>query len=228
MAEQMIGGRQCTVEGYVYEGEVVPYGIVDSIRYPQVLSFFYYLYPSTLPARVQAEMYQITQTIMRHIGYDNAGFNIEYYWDEVQDKIWLLEINTRIAQSHCDLFEMVDGVSHQQVTIDLGLGRSPDMPKGEGPEEVAAEFFYRVFFKDATIDRVPSRAEIEVAAEQVEGTRISSYVAKGMKLSDLPEQDAYSYAVASVWMGAQKTSKLLWNYEQVMKRLNYGFTDIVE
>ncbi|MGX0875373.1 hypothetical protein ACSSV4_000045 [Roseovarius sp. MBR-154] len=228
MAEQVIGGRQCTVEGYVHEGEVVPYGTVDSIRYPQVLSFFYYLYPSTLPRRVQDEMNEITCKVMAHIGYDNAGFNVEYYWDEVQNKIWLLEINTRIAQSHCDLFEMVDGVSHQQVTVDLGLGRKPDMPRGEGPENVAAEFFYRVFFNDATLARVPSRAELEVASEQVEGTRIASYVKRGMRLSELPEQDAYSYAVASIWMGANKQSKLLWNYEQVMKKLNYEFSDIEE
>lgn len=228
MAERVIGGRQCTVEGYVYNGEVVPYGTVDSIRYPQVLSFFYYLYPSTLPRRIQDQMNEITRKVMAHIGYDNAGFNIEYFWDEVQNRIWLLEINTRIAQSHCDLFEMVDGVSHQQVTVDLGLGQKPDMPQGEGPENVAGEFFYRVFFNDATIARAPSKAELEVAAEQVAGTRIVSYVKKGMKLSELPEQDAYSYAVASVWMGAGKQSKLLWNYEQVMKRLNYEFTDIVE
>jgi biotin carboxylase len=228
MAEQVIGGRQCTVEGYVHEGEVVPYGTVDSIRYPQVLSFFYYLYPSTLPQRVQDTMNEITRKIMAHIGYDNAGFNIEYYWDEVSNKIWLLEINTRIAQSHCDLFEMVDGVSHQQVAVDLGLGRKPAMPQREGPENVAAEFFYRVFFRDATVARAPSRAEIEVAAEQVDGTRITSYVTKNARLSELPEQDAYSYAVASLWMGANKQSKLLWNYEQVMKRLNYEFTDIEE
>ncbi len=228
MAEQVIGGRQCTVEGYVYEGDVVPYGTVDSIRYPQVLSFFYYFYPSTLPPRVQDKMNEITRTIMSHIGYDNAGFNIEYYWDEVQNKIWLLEINTRIAQSHCDLFEMVDGVSHQQVTIDLGLGRKPDMPHREGPQKVAAEFFYRVFFADAKVAKAPSRAEIEVAAEQVDGTRITSYVKRGMQLVELPEQDAYSYAVASVWMGASKQSKLLWNYEQVMKKLNYEFADITE
>lgn len=228
MAERVIGGRQCTVEGYVHDGEVVPYGTVDSIRYPQVLSFFYYLYPSTLPRRVQDQMNEITRTIMSHIGYDNAAFNIEYYWDEVQNTIWLLEINTRIAQSHCDLFEMVDGVSHQQVTVDLGLGQKPDMPQGEGPENVAGEFFYRVFFGDATVSRAPSRAEIAVAEEQVEGTRIVSYVKRGMKLSELPEQDAYSYAVASVWMGAGKQSKLLWNYERVMKHLNYEFTDIVE
>ncbi|MEF2551669.1 ATP-grasp domain-containing protein [Aurantimonas sp. A2-1-M11] len=228
MAEQVIGGRQCTVEGYVYDGEVVPYGTVDSIRYPQVLSFFYYLYPSTLPRRVQDQMWEITRKLMKHIGYDNAGFNIEYYWDEVQNKIWILEINTRIAQSHCDLFEMVDGVSHQQVTIDLGLGREPGMLFRKGRKNIAAEFFYRVFFNDATVSRVPSRAELEVAAEQVEGTRITSYVARNMLLSELPEQDAYSYAVASVWMGANNQSKLLWNYEQVMKKLNYEFSDIVE
>ncbi|MDZ5699083.1 ATP-grasp domain-containing protein [Chelativorans sp. M5D2P16] len=228
MAEQVIGGRQCTVEGYVHDGAVVPYGTVDSIRYPQVLSFFYYLYPSTLPDRVQNAMWEITRLIMAHIGYDNAGFNIEFYWDEIQNRIWLLEINTRIAQSHCDLFEMVDGVSHQQVTVDLGLGRKPDMPSGEGPERVAAEFFYRVFFRNATVARAPSRAEIEVAAEQVDGTRITSHVSKNMRLSELPEQDAYSYAVASVWMGANKQSKLLWNYEQVLKKLNYEFSDIEE
>lgn len=229
MAEQVIGGRQCTVEGYVHEGEVVPYGTVDSIRYPQVLSFFYYLYPSTLPRKVQDKMWEITRTIMAHIGYDNAGFNIEYYWDEVQDKIWLLEINTRIAQSHCDLFEMVDGVSHQQVTIDLGLGRKPDLPHREGTQSVAAEFFYRVFFNDATVSRVPSAAELEVAAEQgAAGTRIGNHVSKGMRLSELPEQDAYSYAVASVWMGASKHSTLLWNYEHVLKKLDYAFTDIAE
>lgn len=228
MAERVIGGRQCTVEGYVYEGEVVPYGTVDSIRYPQVLSFFYYYYPSKLPPKVQEEMYEITRKVMDHIGYDNAGFNIEFFWDEVQDVIWLLEINTRIAQSHCDLFEMVDGVSHQQVTVDLALGRKPDMPAGEGDFKVAAEFFYRVFFANATLERVPTKAEIAVAAEQAAGTRIVSNVTKGMRLTELPEQDAYSFAIASIWMGANKQSKLLWNYEQVLKRLNYEFTDLEE
>ena len=85
-----------------------------------------------------------------------------------------------------------------------------------------------MFFNDATLARTPSRAELEVASEQVEGTRIASYVKRGMRLSELPEQDAYSYAVASVWMGANKQSKLLWNYEQVMKKLNYEFSDIEE
>jgi ATP-grasp domain len=228
MAEQVIGGRQCTVEGYVYQGEVVPYGVVDSIRYPQVLSFFYYLYPSKLPPRVQEKMYELTKKVMTHTGFDNSGFNVEFFWDEVQDHVWLLEINTRIAQSHCDLFEKVDGRSHQQVALDIGLGQRPRMPVREGDYGVAADFFYRVFFTDATVARVPSPEELASAAEKVPGTTIVPQVWEGMRLSDLPEQDAYSFAVANIWMGANKTSSLLWNYERVIKSLNFEFTDIVE
>ena len=228
MAEQVIGGRQCTLEGYVYQGEVVPYGVVDSVRYPQVLSFFYYLYPSKLPGHIQDKMGALAKTIMNHVGYDNCGFNIEFFWDEVQDRIWLLEINTRIAQSHCDAFEKVDGVSHQQVTVDLALGRRPDMPRDEGGYGVAAEFFYRVFFKDATVARAPSPEEVEAAAAKVPGTTIIPQVREGMRLSELPEQDSYSYAVACIWMGANKQSSLLWNYERVLKGLDFEFVDIDE
>ena len=228
MAEQMIGGRQCTLEGYSFEGEVVPYGVVDSIRYPQVLSFFYYMHPSRLPEKVQAKMRELTKAVIPHIGFDNSGFNIEFFWDEVQDRIWLLEINTRIAQGHCDLFEKVDGVSHQQVTVDIGLGRRPDMLSRQGEFKVAAEFFYRVFFNDAMVARAPSPEEVAAAAERVPGTTIALQAREGMRLSELPEQDAYSYAVACIWMGASKQSTLLWNYERVLKKLDFEFTDIVE
>lgn len=228
MAEQVIGGRQCTLEGYVQDGEVVSYGIVDSIRYPQVLSFAYYMYPSRLPAHVQREMQALTDRVMRHIGYDNSAFNVEFFWDEVQDRIWLLEINTRIAQSHCDLFEQVDGLSHQQVTVDLGLGRKPDMPHRDGSFNVSANFFYRVFFTDATVARAPTPEEVADAEARVPGTRIAVQVRDGMRLSELPEQDAYSYAIAHLWMGANKSSALLWNYEQVLKKLEFTFTDIEE
>lgn len=228
MAEQVIGGRQCTVEGYVHNGEVVPYGIVDSIRYPQVLSFFYYMYPSRLPPNVQDKMGELTKEVMSHVGFDNSAFNIEFFWDEVQDRIWLLEINTRISQSHCDLFEKVDGISNQQVTVDLGLGQRPDMPSREGDYKVGAEFFYRVFFADATVTRAPTPEEIEAAAAKVPGTFIRPQAHEGMRLSELPEQDSYSYAIACIWMGASKQSTLLWNYERVLKNLNFEFTDIEE
>lgn len=226
MAEEIIGGWQCTVEGYVFEGEVVSYGIVDSLRYPRVLSFFHYRYPSWLPADIQATMIELTDTVMRHIGYDNSAFNVEFFWDEVQGHIWLLEINTRIAQSHCDLFEKVDGISNQQVTIDLGLGQRPDMPHREGEFPMAAEFFHRVFFTDAVVTRVPTDAELTQLQADFHGCHIILQVEEGQRLSAMPEQDAYSYALAYIYLGASSHEQLLADYDRLVAGLAFEFDDI--
>jgi hypothetical protein len=228
MAEAIIGGWQCTIEGYVHEGEVVPYGIVDSVRYPGVISFFRYQYPSRLPVRIQRKMQALNRRIMSHIGYDNAAFNIEFFWDEALDHLWLLEINTRISQSHCDLFEKVDGVSHHQVTIDLALGKRPDMPSREGEYRLAAKFFNRVFFGDAKVIRAPAPEEIEKIEARIPGTIIAPQVEVGTRLSTLPEQDSYSYALAYIWMGAKNQSTLLRNYDRVLKNLQFEFEAIQE
>jgi len=227
MAEEIIGGWQCTLEGYVFQGEVVPYGIVDSIRYPQVLSFLSYRYPSQLPEHIQHKMQALTRDVMAHIGYDNAAFNIEYFWDEVQDRIWLLEINTRVAQSHCDLFEKVDGVSHQQVTVDLALGQSPDLPSRQGAFAFAAKYFYRVFFTDATVGQVPSDEDIAALQQAFPGTIITLQVEVGTRLSSLPEQDSYSFALAYIWMGADDIVALEDNYARLAEQLHFGFEDII-
>ncbi len=228
LAEEIIGGHQCTVEGYVYDGEVVAYGIVDSIRYPQVISFFRYQYPSRLPAGVQRRMSELTRRVMEHTGYDNAAFNIEFFWDEPRDHLWLLEINTRISQSHCDLFEKVDGLSHQQVTVDLALGRRPDLPRREGAYATAAKFFHRVFLPDATVARAPTREEVQAVEARTPSVSIAPQVTAGMRLSELPEQDSYSYALAYVWVGAQSTSSLLRTYQRVIDGLHFELEEVEE
>jgi hypothetical protein len=228
MAESIIGGHQCTVEGYVDKGDVVSYGIVDSIRYPRMLSFYHYLYPSTLPAHVQSRMRDLTRRVIAHTGLDNSAFNVEYFWDEATDKIWLLEINPRISQSHCDLFEKVDGVSNQQVTVDLALGRPPKMPSRQGGYPVAAKFFHRVFYKDAKVARVPGENEIAAIERAVPGSVVKPIVAPGMRLSELPDQDSYSYALAFIWIGAGSHAELLDRYEQVLNGLTFEFSDVTE
>lgn len=226
MAEEIIGGWQCTLEGYVFQGEPVVYGVVDSIRYPGVLSFYHYLYPSQLPQAVQDEMIGLTKRVMAHIGYDNAAFNVEFFWDEIQGRIWLLEINTRVSQSHCDLFEKVDGVSHQQVTVDLALGQRPDMPSRQGDYALAGKFFHRVFFRDATVSRVPTEEEIAALGSGFPDALIDVQVVAGQRLSTLPEQDSYSYALAHVWLGAADYAGLLADYEALAARLAFEFTEI--
>ena len=131
IAEKLISaGRQCTLEGYALNGEVEVYGVIDSVREGEHRSCFSrYQYPSRLPRRVQMRMIGAAKQLVRAIGYDGSPFNIEFYWDDRSDRISLLEINARISKSHCPLFEEVDGSSHQQVMIDVALGRSSSISR---------------------------------------------------------------------------------------------------
>ena len=221
-------GRQCTLEGYVYQGAVRVYGVVDSYREGAASSSFSrYQYPSALPADVQARMAEIAGRVMTGIGYDNGPFNMECYWDEARDHIWLLEINPRISKSHAPLFWMVDGRYHHQVMIDLGLGRAPDMPTGKGPHACAAKFMVR-HHEDACVARVPTLEDIRRIEAEIPGVVIELDVTAGMQLSALRNQDSYTYEVATVFLGAESEEALLSRYQQVLERLRLEFEPVAQ
>jgi hypothetical protein len=225
MAEGIISGRLCTQEGYVQNGRVESIGIVDSIRYENGVSFFRYEYPSTLPYKIQERMHRITETVIPAMGFDDSAFNIEYYWNREQDRIWLLEINTRVSQSHSDVFQKVDGASNQAVTVDVALGRDPAFPSQRGDFSRAAKFFWR-FFEDGIVKRVPSQEEIDRVQREMPGTVIRPQVSPDMRLSDLLEQDSYSYAVCHLFIGGEDQKELLDKYIRCQELLTFDVEPI--
>ncbi len=225
VAEQIISGHQCTLEGYVLNGTVHTYGIIDSIREPNRTTFSRYQYPSALPGRVRKKMVEITETVMTHIGFDQSAFNLEFFWDEKRDKIWFLEINTRIPQSHSDLFMKVDGASNHQIMLDVALGRDPAFPKRKGKFRVAGKFFLREY-QDKLITGIPTREDVLAIGEKVPGMLIDIQGKVGMKLSDIPEQDSYSYATAFIYLGADNQRELLDKYRQVREMLRFFYEDL--
>lgn len=224
IAESIISaGSQCTQEGYAFSGEVEVYGTIDSLRCgPNRSSFSRYQYPSTLPEAVQLRMTEITVRVIQHIGYDTAPLNIEYFWDATQDRIWLLEINARISKSHAPLFRKVDGVYHHQVMVELGLGRRPRFVQERGECALAAKFMVRAY-RDAGVKRVPTAAEIAVVEKEVPCTQIQVAVREGMRLSELRDQDSYSFEVATVFVGANSQAELEAKFHACMDRLPLRF-----
>ena len=220
IAESLISaGRQCTLEGYSHQGKVRIYAAVDSLREgPAGSSFSRYQYPSTLPDEVQARMAGLAGQVIRRIGYDGAPFNMELYWDEATDRIWLLEINTRISQSHAPLLYLVDGRYHHEVMIDLALGRAPDMPRREGEYACAAKFMLRRH-ADACVKRAPTMAEIRALEVSIPGVRVQVHVCEGMRLSELRNQDSYTYEVAAIFVGAGSEEELERRYHGALEGL---------
>lgn len=224
IAEEVIsGGQQCTLEGYSFQGEVVVYGVVDSIRSGKHRSSMArYQYPSKLPRRVQSEMIEAASAFIRHIGYEGAPFNVEFYWSPERDEIRLLEVNSRLSKSHSPLFKMVDGMTHQKVGIDLTLGRRPNFPQRQGKHRLAGKFMLRVT-DDAIVSHVPQAQDIERLKQRCPDAMVRVLAHEGQRLSHMLFQDSYSFEIAELFLGAHDQHALLEEYEAAQEMLPFRF-----
>lgn len=221
IAESLLSGSMCTLEGYVYNNEVYCYGIVDSIRETNSSSFSRYEYPSKLSEDVQEKIEKIAKKIMKFIGYNNNTFNIEFFYNRTSGKITLLEINPRHSQSHAFLFDKVDGVINHKIQIDLALGKKPELPeRGSGKYKKAAKFMTRTF-QDGFITKVPNHRELRKLSKDHKDVLIKLLVKEGTRLSQLNYQDSYSYELANIFIPAMDENDLLEKYHKIINEMKF-------
>ena len=220
IAEGSLNGQMCTLEGYVFNGGVVVYGIVDSVRDIDRSSFSRYEYPSSLPLEVQFRMADVARRTITAIGLNQSPFNIEFFYDPNHDSVNLLEINPRISQAHADIFEKVHGLSHHRIMLQIALGEKPKAMSYDGDFQVAANFMVRTY-DYGKVTSVPDQATIEALEKEIPGTIIKVSVEEGQELGDLKYQDSYSYQIANVYIGAERRMELLEKYNCCMDRLDF-------
>ncbi len=220
LVEEPVRGWQFTVEGFVRHHVATIYGIVDSVSFPGMSSFLRYQYPSSLPSEVRSHAVDISKRVVIAMGLDHTTFNIEYFWDEATDRLRLLEINVRHSQSHALLFEMVDGVSNHAHMVNIALDHEPQLRHGDGPHAVAAKWFVR-HFRDGTVTRAPSRAEVAALERELPGTVITVEMHEGDRLSHSIGEDAYSYVLAEVFTGGDCEADLERVYTTCVAALHF-------
>lgn len=223
LVEEQETGYQVTVEGHSYRGDVKVCGVIDSFHYPDSPSFLRYQYPSKLPEDVLDRLTDVSRRVMSHIGLDDSTYNIEYFWDPERSDIKLLEINPRHSQSHAMLYQLVDGLPNHKCMVDLALGKKPDLPHREGDFAIAAKWFPRRF-EDGVVRRRPSDDEIAAIEADVPGTTIEVIVEEGLRLSDMHDQDSYSFGLANIHIGADSEEELADKYERCIKALPFEFS----
>ncbi|OMI40881.1 ATP-grasp domain-containing protein [Streptomyces sparsogenes] len=219
LAEEALTGVQVAVEGYVHEGEVIVYGVLDSIDYPDSPCFLRHQYPSTLPEPVVRRLHDVSRRVIRQIGMDGATFSIEYFYDPGTDEINLLEINPRHSQSHAELFAYVDGVANHHCMLGLALGEDPSLPHRAGRYRMAAKWYYR-WFADGVVRRTPDAEEIARIEREIPGVRIDVVPERGQRLSQLEQQDSYSFEIAHIVTGGDTEEDMREKYDRCVAALN--------
>lgn len=218
IAEELLEGRQCTLEGHVHDGEVRVHGVFDIHREEDGSTFSHYLYPSTLPAMVIDRMHATITPILEAIGYGAAAYNVEYIWDEQSDELRLLEINPRISQEHSELLRYAEGTTNLRIMTELALGREPTDTAGEGVTDTAGKFFVRTR-DDAVVADVPSPDRIADLEDRFAPCRIELAVEAGDRLSELNDQESYSFKLAAVYLGGRDPQVLEERFAQVREEL---------
>jgi hypothetical protein len=115
---------------------------------------------------------------------------------------------------------MVDGEYHHDVLIDVALGKKPDFPHRQGQFKTAAKFMVRCH-RDGRVKAVPGQTEIEALKKRFPETQVVIQIKTGMRLSDMRDQDSYSYEIADLFLGADCQDELLKKYQTALAMLPF-------
>jgi diguanylate cyclase (GGDEF)-like protein len=134
LAEVLVGGAQCVVEGYVHNGEVCGHVLSDAVCKPRSST------PRATEPRVAlamdsgCRMLDIARAVLNRIGLDNTAFSVELLYNQSSDHIWLRSVTPRIAaRPHANRSEQTQGLSPLAVMVELALGRKPVTPASRRP-----------------------------------------------------------------------------------------------
>lgn len=225
LAEQIISGVQAAPEGSMARGHYAVHGVLDMHRQADGHGFSRLEYPSRLPDEVQERMIDLSERYLRHVGFDDGCFNAEFMWDRDRDQLWLVEVNTRMSQSHSDLFAKVDGMSNHEIAIDVALGRRPSLPTEKGAFDCAAKILL-THDEDAIVRRVPSDEDLERLRERFPETRLRVEVETGQRLGELANQDSYHFNIAEVFLGADSPTSLDEGQQACRELLRFEFEPV--
>jgi hypothetical protein len=223
VAEEVIEGMQVTVEGFVQEGKLTLFGVVDSVMFPGTSAFERFEYPSRLPEDVQQRMHALTEKLVTGFAFDHGMFNAEYFYQPETGAIKVIEINPRIAYQFADLYQKVDGFSSYACQIALAAGGDARavVKRREGRYKHAASFVLRSF-EHKPLKRVPSLARVAEVEQSFEDSRIMVYVKQGASLArEFKWLGSYRYCLIN--LGGHSHDDLHDRYHAARRELAFEF-----
>ncbi|MDQ6892754.1 MAG: ATP-grasp domain-containing protein [Acidobacteriota bacterium] len=223
LVESLISGRQATLEGFCSGDDVYVLGVVDSLMHPGTISFERFEYPSELPGSVQERMQDVSQRLMKRLGYRDGFFNIEFFYDEGSDSLAIVEVNPRMSSQFADLFEKVDGVNSYSVLLDLALGREPRLLRRAGRHRVAASCVLRTF-ENLRVVRCPSERHVVGILLRHPDARVEILATEGRMLSQ-ELQDGRSFRYGVINIGGRDRREIIGTLEECRRLLPYEFDE---
>lgn len=213
LIQPFVEGKQYTVDGFVYKNRLQLLGFTESIYTKDRKSFERFDFPARLSQEIEKEVYAIVSKLVHVLGYNNAGFNMEFFVTS-QNNIVLIEFNTRIAKQFIPLMKEHYKKSNLEMIIQIALGMTPDTSEKEN-KRMASSCVLRVP-KDHMVVKVPTKKEKADIVKRFDLIAYHVLVKKGKKLSDY-KQDAYTFRYAIADIAGESLSEIKQKFENFKK-----------
>jgi len=123
LVEDLITAKQVTIEGFVYKGKVTFMAIAERNHAKGSRLVDFYNVPTTVPKRIIEKLKRRARKDLKRVKLDNSPFNSDYWVTD--DKIRLIEINSRVATLFYNIFREVLGYDSSRMAVELCLGMKP-------------------------------------------------------------------------------------------------------
>lgn len=224
IAEELMNGHQCTLDGLMENGRFHLLGVVDSIRLANRVSFARFELPSRLPRRAQQQMAAIAERVMLQLGYRHGLFNMEFFADSRGGEPKIIEVNPRLSPQFTDLYANVSGQSLYQHVVRAAAGLPIPVCADKSVFTYSASCVLRRA-DDCLVRRVPSQRRLQQVKKKIPGTDVVLTAEEGDRLSDLM-QDSYSFRYGWINLGAKSRAELRRRYLRALKMLKFDFVPL--
>lgn len=220
MLEQPVHAAQFNLDGYVFEGRLHPIGVVDAIMYPGTQAFMRHQLPTRLPQAVQDRAADVARRFLAAVGFTQGLFNMEFFYDQVQDRLSVIEFNPRMASQYSDLYLRVLGIDLHAVGLALAHGLDPAcLPRVVPQAGAAASFVYRQFHPNERVVMPDERQQQAFARTFPDGLLFRYPKSAGSIARDHKWLGSWRYGI--VHLGGHDESDLRRRCEQASQWLGW-------
>ena len=248
LCEELIKGEQITIDGYVFNGKVVFFGITKSNFLPGTLSFSRFDYPYSFGSSLDSKIYFLAKKLVKAVGLNNSLFNAELMVD-VKSKgvtqIKIVEINSRPSAQFMYMIYQVTGFHPLKVALDISIGKSSkfearlqssaqltparqvkSLPAEAGPKLLSLCSCFILRRKgDALVTRSPTKEEVRALEKKYAPVEINILASQGHKLSHY-RQDTETFRYAEIKVPGKNIHEIEKKFEEIKKELIFEFRKI--
>ena len=196
LLEEPLRAPQYNLDGYVCNGELQVFGVVDAITYPGTQCFQRWQYPSQLPADAVERATDVARRFLAAVGFRHGCFNMEFFFEPATQRLAVIEFNPRLAGQFSDLYRRVAGIDPHAIALALALDEDPSaVPRTAPTAGVAASLVWRAL-TPRDVPAMPSRAQQAAFERAFPDALLFTYPKSGHSLErDFKWLDSYRYGI---------------------------------